>query len=242
MDGGEAFVPLTTLLVVGVLALGRPDLLRQAETEALTMLGEGASPSRLYGWLFTLLLVAVCLARGGVWLLSWYRGHMDQRKEKAQTAARERGALTRLYEGLGGSKWQNQQNWCTSADLFEWKGVYMNHVTGRVTKLVLPHNNLECEDFATAGAPLSDLAHLVELDLRGNALRGSLPTSLGTLRRMQGLYLYENFLSGEVPLSLILNLKHSLQGIYLFNNNFTNGAETKKVCEEHLNPNCLIYV
>jgi len=242
MDRGEAFVPLTTLLVVGVLALGRPDLLRQAETEALAMLGEGASPSRLYGWLFALLVVAVGIARGGGWLLSWYRGHAEQRKEKAQMAARERAALTRLYEGLGGSKWHNQQNWCTSAELFEWKGVYMNHATGRVTKLVLPHNNLECEDLSAAGAPLSDLAHLVELDFRGNNLRGSLPASLGTLRRMQGLYLYENFLSGEIPHSLILNLKHSLQGIYLFNNNFTNSAETRKACEDLLNPNCLIYV
>jgi hypothetical protein len=242
MDRGEAFVPLTTLLVVGVLALGRPDLLRQAETEALAMLGEGASPSRLYGWLFALLVVAVGIARGGGWLLSWYRGHAEQRKEKVQTAARERAALTRLYEGLGGSKWHNQQNWCTSAELFEWKGVYMNHATNRVTKLVLPHNNLECEDFSTAGAPLSDLTHLVELDFRGNNLRGTLPASLGTLRRMQGLYLYENFLSGDIPHSLILNLKHSLQGIYLFNNNFTNSAETRKACEDLLNPNCLIYV
>jgi hypothetical protein len=217
-------------------------MLRQAESEALALLGEGASPARLYGWIAAMLLGAVCLARGGGWLLDQYKGQTEKRKEKAETEARERVALIRLYDGLGGPNWKNKQNWCSSSDIFEWKGVYMNHATGRVTKLVLPHNNLVCEDFGSAGAPLGDLQHLCELDLRGNSLRGSLPASLCSLHRMQGLYLYDNFLSGEIPLSLILNLKHTLQGIYLFNNNFTNSDEARKWCEESLMPKCLVYV
>ena len=57
---------------------------------------------------------------------------------------------------------------------------------------------------------MGSLAHLRRLDLRQNALEGTLPSELGTLSRLEHLDLSENRLSGAVPVSLLTgaNLRH----------------------------------
>ena len=47
-------------------------------------------------------------------------------------------------------------------------------------------------------------------------ITGRIPTEIGALRRLEGLYLYDNEFTGTIPDS-IARLPH-LKGVYLYNN------------------------
>ena len=238
----EAFFPLTSLMVLAVLWLAKPEVFLDLEVEAQRLVGPSTRPV-LCCYALIALLLAVAIVRACFYLVAQARRRSKESREHAATLEKERAALESLFANLNGKAWKSSTNWCSStAPIRTWKGVFINHSTGRVAKLVLSYNNLSCDDFSSAGAPLGDLLHLEELDLRGNALSGPLPHSLCLLRRMQGLYLYDNHLSADVPAKLIINLKNSLKGIYLFNNHFENMDETRELCAKELDPDCLVYL
>ena len=82
----------------------------------------------------------------------------------------------------------------------EWYGVTLEpRGSGRVGGLKLSANALT-GNFAAAGDLLFPaLSKLVLLDLRANALTGTLPSSIGSLRSLEELYLSLNFLEGQLP-------------------------------------------
>jgi len=88
------------------------------------------------------------------------------------------------------------------ADLIseEWYGVTLEpRGSGRVGGLKLSANALT-GNFTVAGDLLfPSLTKLVLLDLRANALTGTLPSSVGSLRSLEELYLSLNFLEGQIP-------------------------------------------
>ena len=63
---------------------------------------------------------------------------------------------------------------------------------------------------------MGDLTNLTQLDLLGNGLYGSIPSSLGDLTNLKRLHLAENDLSGSIPSSL--GDLTSLESLYLFRN------------------------
>ncbi|MCY4600682.1 MAG: hypothetical protein OXF27_12290 [Acidobacteria bacterium] len=89
------------------------------------------------------------------------------------STAKDRAALVALYDATDGANWTNNTNWKTSAPLPEWYGVQTNP-SGRVTAL----------------------------DLRDNALNGSLPTQLGNLTYLSWLVLLNNDLTDTIPATL----------------------------------------
>ena len=56
-------------------------------------------------------------------------------------AATDRVALMQLFEATGGTSWENNTGWGTSAPLGDWHGVTVDDA-GRVIKLDLERNNL----------------------------------------------------------------------------------------------------
>ena len=84
-----------------------------------------------------------------------------------------RAALAALYNATNGSSWLDDTNWVSSRPLGEWYGVSTD-ADGRVT----------------------------ELDLRDNQLSGSIPSELGNLANLEGLWLDGNQLSGSIPSEL----------------------------------------
>ncbi len=91
-----------------------------------------------------------------------------------------RGVLMRVYRGLGGSNWNNDSNWGTSAPLGTWTGVGLD-ASGNVTGLTLTSNGVDGSIVGDIGL----LEHLEELNLSGNdGLRGSLPPEIGTLESL----------------------------------------------------------
>lgn len=75
----------------------------------------------------------------------------------------------------------------------------------------------------TVPASLGKLTNLETLHLGGSDwLTGPIPTELGNLSRLTGLYLYHNRLHGTIPASLA-NLAH-LKVLYLYNNRLSGAV------------------
>ncbi|KAJ7003821.1 MDIS1-interacting receptor like kinase 2 [Populus alba x Populus x berolinensis] len=117
--------------------------------------------------------------------------------------AAEAEALLRWKDSLG-----NQsilQSWVATANATsrtltpcQWRGITCDNA-GNVTQINLPNvgltGTLQYLDF-------SSLTNLLRLDLRENQLTGTIPSSIGTLYKLQYLDLATNFLYGTLPLSL----------------------------------------
>ena len=88
-------------------------------------------------------------------------------------------ALIALYEATDGDNWVSNQNWLSNRPIGTWYGV------------VTDEND-----------------RVIELDLSDNELKGTIPSELGHLVYLEGLYLSENQLSGTIPsaLSVLSNL------------------------------------
>ena len=107
----------------------------------------------------------------------------------------ERSDLIRLYEALDGSNWHHSDNWLTEAPLPDWYGIAVDSVTGRVTNIELPGNNLSGE----IPPEIQYFPHLRNLRLDVNRLEGRIPPEIGELTELELLWLYRNDLRGEIP-------------------------------------------
>ncbi|CAI9095374.1 OLC1v1031313C1 [Oldenlandia corymbosa var. corymbosa] len=86
--------------------------------------------------------------------------------------------------------------WNVSVDCCVWEGVTCDIRTGRVTGLKLPSRGL----VGSISLYISNLSHLLELNLTGNSLTGTLPDGLFvSLNQLQVIDLSNNRLSGQLP-------------------------------------------
>ncbi len=91
----------------------------------------------------------------------------------------DKDALIALYEATDGDNWVSNQNWLSNRSIGTWYGV------------ITDEND-----------------RVIELDLSENELNGAIPSELGHLAFLEGLYLSENQLSGSIPsaISVLANL------------------------------------
>ena len=91
----------------------------------------------------------------------------------------DKDALIALYEAADGDNWVSNQNWLSNRPIGTWYGV------------ITDEND-----------------RVIELDLSDNELKGTIPSELGHLTFLEGLYLSENQLSGSIPsaISILSNL------------------------------------
>ena len=84
-------------------------------------------------------------------------------------------------------------DWDTGTAMANWRGVTVSNA--RVTALDLRNNALS----GSIAKELGKLSSLTNLDLRNNSLSGSIPKELGNLSSLSQLRLSENSLSGCIP-------------------------------------------
>jgi Leucine-rich repeat (LRR) protein len=109
----------------------------------------------------------------------------------------ERSALIALYEATGGANWHSRTNWLGAAGTEDtWYGVKVEN--GHVIELDLSGNGL----VGTIPSSLGDLTQLNRLLLERNDLSGNIPPGLGMLTKLNVLTLGLNQLTGSIPAAL----------------------------------------
>ncbi|KAJ1395045.1 hypothetical protein B484DRAFT_407693 [Ochromonadaceae sp. CCMP2298] len=115
------------------------------------------------------------LARGVWWQVQRQRAAAAKLAERRCVWAMERAVLVGLFESLGGRGWNDKTRWCSEEPVHRWKGVKLDHSTGRVNKIILAENRLENRLQGVIPQEIGRLTSLIELDLRCNQIRGPLP-------------------------------------------------------------------
>jgi len=105
-------------------------------------------------------------------------------------------SLLAFYHATNGPNW-NPIQWNLEEPVSSWEGVELNHM-GMVSKIELPHNNLE----GALPIEIGNFSYLNTLTLTNNSLNGSLPLSVGNLRSLEILDISHNELQGEMPAEL----------------------------------------
>ena len=144
--------------------------------------------------------------------------------------ALQRAALVALYDATGGESWTTKTGWkdgTLETDGFgpigsenTWYGVTTGGANTYVTGLNLNGNNL----VGTLPSSLSNLTNLASLQLQNNHLTGTIPDVLGSLSNLQTLRLDFNQLSGAIPATL--QGLSQLLGLYLGTNQLTGAVPT----------------
>ena len=106
----------------------------------------------------------------------------------------DRAVLMELYDATNGPGWRFNTNWGSGAPLDEWYGVTTDE-DGRVAWLVLDSNGLT----GSLPSSLGGLGSLKGMYFYDNELAGSIPSSLSALANLEGLGLGGNRLTGPVP-------------------------------------------
>ena len=107
----------------------------------------------------------------------------------------ERLVLAIFFYSTGGDQWESSNQWLTRSHHSYWRGVTTDSSTNYVKKLDLRDNAL----FGTIPAEIGHLTSLTWLNLRDNDLSGSIPAEIGDLTSLTHLYLNRNDLTGSIP-------------------------------------------
>lgn len=122
-------------------------------------------------------------------------------------------ALVDLFQATNGPAWANRSGWLQTATPCTWFGVTC--ASGHVVDLQLPGNNLA----GSLPATLGQLSGLQGLRLDQNRLTGSIPPAVGQLQALRSLNLDSNRFGGPLPVELARLA--NLNWLYLGNNQLT---------------------
>ncbi|GAB4343467.1 MAG: hypothetical protein Kow0089_19280 [Desulfobulbaceae bacterium] len=111
----------------------------------------------------------------------------------------DQAALEALYNSTGGAGWTTSTNWLSGDPCTNsWFGVTCNAGNTNVVQINLAGNNLS----GTIPTELGNLSQLTAISLSDNSLSGSIPGELGNLTGLEYLYLQNNSLTGSIPSGL----------------------------------------
>jgi Leucine rich repeat N-terminal domain len=108
----------------------------------------------------------------------------------------ERDFLLALYANTNGANWSNKSGWSTPTTVPEcsWHGITCNAGDANITRINLPGNNL----VGTLPTTLNDLTQLEVFSVSNNTLSGAIP-SLAGLSKLFSFQVSTNALSGSIP-------------------------------------------
>lgn len=123
--------------------------------------------------------------------LVWISSGDDANLTNEQRA--QKFALASIFVSLGGSQWDNYENWLSYNDVCTWFGVRCDQ--DYVTELVLHDNNL----IGMLPSTLSLLERLQFLMVARNQINGPLPVSLFSLQSLGTVDVSFNVMTGVIP-------------------------------------------
>lgn len=78
-----------------------------------------------------------------IWSAFYYYINLQASKKAAELLyIKERNALMAIFNAMDGKLWRDKTRWGSDEPIERWKGVKIDHTTGRVNKLLLAENNL----------------------------------------------------------------------------------------------------
>ena len=107
---------------------------------------------------------------------------------------KEKAALMKIYESLGGDEWYDKANWGTGAPLSEWSNVATDE-KGHVVCLYLIQNNIK----GVIPKEIGDLEYLESLYINYTQLTGSIPKEIGNLEKLRTLHIVDSGVEGTIP-------------------------------------------
>jgi len=125
----------------------------------------------------------------------------------------ERNALIALYNSTDGPNWTTKTNWKTAALVKDWYGVTVE--SNKVVRINLRGNNLK----GPLPTDIGDLTNLYFLHFRDNHLNGSVPSQIGNLVKLKFLGLNNNDLTGALP--NVFGALTVLKELYVQRNDFS---------------------
>ncbi|MDX1583321.1 MAG: hypothetical protein R3338_06935, partial [Thermoanaerobaculia bacterium] len=118
---------------------------------------------------------------------------------QAAISPEERDALVSLYESTGGDEWLDRDGWLGApGSECGWSGIVCNEGEDSVLRAALVENHLS----GPLPEEIGNLSNLVELDLSGNQITGTIPVSIGSMIDLKILRLRDNDLRLPLPDSL----------------------------------------
>jgi len=160
--------------------------------------------------------------------LTWLLDPTSNPSVGENTDTLTRYVLATMFFALDGANtWVNTDEWLTSTSICEWytSGSDPCNEEGILTDIDLKRNGLEGELPADEIAMLAP--HLKVLDVSGNNLQGTIPTTLGLLTNLNILFIDGNQYEGTIPSEL--GDLESMEKIYL-NDNDLVGSIPDELC------------
>jgi len=119
----------------------------------------------------------------------------------------ERYVMVLFYLATAGDLWNTRLGWMSEDSICEWHGIFCSN--GFVIYILLDENAI----FGSLPLELFRLTDLVLMSLKTNSLAGSLPSEIGLLSKLTGLFLdnqADESLVGPLPseIGLLTGLKH----------------------------------
>jgi len=137
-----------------------------------------------------------------------------------------RYAIATLYFAFTGEEWTKDTNWLTDDHVCGWHGVVCDRFNKKIIEIDLTGNNLAGSIPAEIGL-LSDLRSIV---LQRNKITGTIPSeNFGSLPVLSILFLNDNQLSGDLVLLEPLRDNGVLSTMFIQQNNI-NGRWPRTFC------------
>jgi len=161
----------------------------------------------------------------------WKENKGKTSKDKGSKAKKnfmtQKQILTEFFESTTGEKWNRNAGWMEKGiPICKWHGIECNK-NGKIDKIDMESNNLE----GTIPKSLGKMRKLRILDLgRNNMLTGAIPKELGELIHLRQLYLDGTKLTGNVPREVCGLMSGKLYVIYID----TNKVSCECGCEDYV--------
>ncbi|CAI8593468.1 unnamed protein product [Vicia faba] len=124
-------------------------------------------------------------------------------------------ALLKFKESISSYPYGTLESWNTSIHFCKWHGITCSPMHQRVIELNLGGYQLH----GSLSPHVGNLSFLIKLNLSRNNFIGEIPQELGQLIQLQQLHLFYNSFTGEIPTNL--TYCSNLKGLFLGGNNLT---------------------